>query len=73
MERAKPQKALIHMPELSPTLSVSETAEHFGVCNKTVYNLLKRGELSCLSGLRVKRITRKSIEAYLERSEVSAA
>lgn len=61
------------MPELPPTLSVSEAADHFGVCNKTVYNLLKRGELSCLSGLRVKRITRKSVEAYLERSEVSAA
>ena len=61
------------MPELPPTLSVPETAELFGVCNKTVYNLLKRGELSCLSGLRVKRITRKSIEAYLDRSEVSAA
>ena len=61
------------MPELPPTLSVSEFAELIDVSDRTVYNLIKRGELSCLSSLRVKRITRKSIEAYFERSEVGAA
>lgn len=64
----------LNPPEsLPPTSSVSQVAKYLGVSNKTVYNLLKQGELSCLSGLRVKRITRKSIEAYLERSEVVPA
>lgn len=63
------------MPQqpLPATLSVAETAEYFGLCTRTVYNLLNAGELACLPKLRIKRITRKSIEAYLDRAEVGAA
>ena len=52
--------------DLPPVTTVKETAEYLRVCDRTVYNLIRDGQLATLPHLRHKRITRKSIEAYLD-------
>ena len=46
-------------------LTVEETSELLGVCTKTVYNLIKRGELKKLNVGRVFRIPKIYVLAYL--------
>lgn len=48
------------------TYSVKETAAILGVSSVTVYRLLQRGTLTALPGLRTKRITRQSLQRYLD-------
>jgi excisionase family DNA binding protein len=52
-------------PTLVPlTLSVSQAAAIIGVSEPTIYRLIARRLLKILPGLRHKRITRRSIDAY---------
>lgn len=46
--------------------TVSEVAGMFGISQKSVYRLLYRGLLKSSSALRHKRITRASIEAFVD-------
>jgi transposase-like protein len=58
-----------HMQEIAKQLtrvfySVEETAQILGVCEKTVYRLLKRGLLKSSSALRTKLISADSIKVF---------
>jgi len=53
--------------------SVSEVSQLFGISNKTVYRLLQRGLLQSSSALRHKRITRVSVEAFINASSNGGA
>lgn len=50
--------------EASLTVSVTEAAQMLGVSEPTIYRLVARRFLKILPGLRHKRITRRSLDAY---------
>ena len=52
-------------------LSLEEVAEIFGLEYKTVYRLVKTGELPCARIGRVYRVNRADLEAYLERQKMA--
>ena len=52
-------------------LSIEEVAEIFGLEYKTVYKLVKTGELPCARIGRVYRVNRADLEAYLERQKMA--
>ena len=65
--RRPAEMAALGTPQLEGlTYSVKETAVVLGVSTSTVYRLLYRGVLSCLSCLRHKRISRASVVAFVE-------
>ena len=51
-------------PTVTLTVSVSEAAGILGVSEPTIYRLIARRLLRILPGLRHKRITRRSLDAY---------
>ena len=50
-------------------LSIQEAAEHLGVEYKTVYRLVKQGEIPAGKIGRVFRIRREDLDAYFERQK----
>lgn len=64
---------LTNMDSISPlTVSVGEAAKLLGVSEPTIYRLVSRRLLRILPGLRHKRITRKSLDAYCAGTFVDA-
>ena len=54
------------MPE-KEFYSVKELAELLGVCEMTIYRMMKRGEIAYYSIGRAKRFRREDVEAFLKR------
>ena len=48
--------------------TVAEVASQFGICHKSVYRLLDRGQLTSSPALRRKMIPRASIEKFITSS-----
>ena len=60
------------METLKPALTRQDAAQILGVCDRTIDNLIKRGELqSFYVGDRV-RIPRESLEAYIIQSKAKS-
>ena len=63
--------SVYHRPSLKRTLdypdilTVEETSELLGICTKTVYNMIKRGELKTQKVGRLIRIPKDYILSYL--------
>jgi excisionase family DNA binding protein len=55
-----------------PWLTVSETAELLRVSKRTVYELIRSGDLHTLKFRRSRRITPEAIEAFKQRVEAAA-
>ena len=48
-----------------PVLTVVETAEDLSLCTKTVYEMIARGDLKTLPGIRKKLIIRASLDEFI--------
>jgi excisionase family DNA binding protein len=55
------------------TVSVTQAAKILGVSEPTIYRLIDRRFLRILPGLRHKRITRRSIDAYCAGEAIDAS
>jgi excisionase family DNA binding protein len=52
-------------------LTIKEAAEHLRVCTKTVYRMIKSGQLPAVIAGRQKRIRERDLRAYLDRGGLS--
>lgn len=55
------------------TLTVGEVADHLRLSERSVYNLLKAGEIESFKIGRSRRITRQALDAYIGRIAKGAA
>lgn len=58
-------KSLKRIHDYPDVLTVEEASELLGVCTKTVYNMIKRGELKKQNVGRLFRIPKKNVMDYL--------
>lgn len=59
------RKSLKRIQDYPDVLTVEETSELLGVCTKTVYNMIKRGELKQQTVGRLFRIPKRNVLTYL--------
>ena len=69
MTKREYQKALSSYPE---ALTAAEVAEILRVCTKTVYKLIKLGEIPAVKIGRENRISKRELIAYLRHKEKAA-